>query len=418
MPEFSRWIAEELADLVLEEPAIILQGPRASGKTTLLRKFVGPVGTGSFVDLADDDVLTVARQDPAGYLRGLAEPVVIDEFQRLPAVLSVVKRSVDQSRRTGQFILTGSTTSALLPKGSETLAGRSHDMTLWGLSQGEIRGIRERFVDTAFGDPNLLLTIGHQAELREDYASLVAVGGFPEAVLREREEARRRWLTNYALRVIERDLPDLVRLRSPQILRQVFKLCAARTAQIANLADFANDLRASRDTVASYVEMLERVFLVSRLPAFSRNFSARVTKHPKLHVNDTGLAAADCNLSQLSLRRHVAFGGLLESFVVAELRKQLGWSRTSAELFHYRDRDGHEVDLVLESPDGRVIAIEVKSATTVEPGDVSGLRYLADRLGSDFVHGIVLYPGKAPIRLGDDDRFMALPISALWASYL
>ena len=404
-------MSQQLAELHLEEQVIVLQGPRAVGKTTLLRAFHEQIG-GSLVDLADDIALGVARQDPAGYLDGLASPVLIDEFQRLPELVPVVKRTVDQRRVSGQFVLTGSTTSSLMPRGTETMTGRSHDLTVWGFSQGEIDGRFDDFIARAFEDP-IGLRKTRSGEDRAGYAHRIARGGFPEAVRRERGVARHRWHLDYARRVVDRDLADLVRLRAPGLLRNVLRESAARTAQVTNLNDLANDLAATRQTVASYIELLERIFLVDRLPAWSRNFSARVAKHPKLHVTDSGLATSLLNLNADGLRRHPQMGPLTETFVVNELRKQLGWSAVRVEMFHFRHRDGHEVDIVLEDSDGRVVAIEVKSATSVQPSDAKGLRFLADRLGTDFVHGFVLYAGATPIRLGDD-AFSAIPISALW----
>ena len=406
-----RAMSEQLAALHAEEQVIVLQGPRAVGKTTMLRTFHNRFD-GSYVDLADDIALGVARQDPAGYIDGLASPVLIDEFQRLPELVPVVKRTVDQRRTAGQFVLTGSTTSSLMPRGTETLTGRSHDLTVWGFSQGEIEGRFEDFITRAFEDPLSLRKI-RSVDDRGGYAHRIVRGGFPEAVRRERDAARHRWHLDYARRVVDRDLADLVRLRDPGLLRNVLRESSARTAQVTNLNDLANDLGATRQTVASYVELLERIFLVDRLPAWSRNFTARIARHPKLHVTDSGLCASLLNLSADALRRHPQMGPLLETFVVNELRKPLGWSSVRVEMFHFRHRDGHEVDIVLEDGDGRVVGIEVKSATSVEPSDVKGLRFLADGVGNDFVHGFVLYTGSTPIRLGND-AFSAIPVSSLW----
>ena len=411
MEDVRRAMSGKLSELYGEEQAIVLQGPRAVGKTTLLRTFHQQAG-GSFIDLADDAALEVARLDPAGYIDGLAGPVLIDEFQRLPELVSVVKRTVDLRRQPGQFVLTGSTTSSLMPRGTETMTGRSHDVTVWGFSQGEINGRFDDFIDRAFEDPQSLRKV-RSSEDRAGYSHRIARGGFPEAVRREREATRQRWHLDYARRVVDRDLADLVRLRAPALLRSVLGASAARTAQVTNLNDLANDLAATRQTVSAYVELLERIFLVDRLPAWSRNFSARIAKHPKLHVTDSGLATSLLNLSADALRRHPQMGALTETFVVNELRKQRGWSNLAVEMFHFRHRDGQEVDIVLEDREGRVVAIEVKSATSVEQSDAKGLRFLADGLGDDFVHGFVLYAGSTPVRLGSD-RFSAIPIASLW----
>jgi uncharacterized protein len=217
---------------------------------------------------------------------------------------------------------------------------------------------------------------------RAAYVDRVVRGGFPEAVARSRPEAHRRWLINYADRVADRGL--------------------------------ANDITAGRDAVRTYLELLERVFLVRRLPSFSRNTAAKMTPHPKLHMTDTGLAAALIGADATALRRSAALGPLLETFVFSELLKQQGWARTETRLSHYRTRDGHEVDIVLETPDGRVVGIEIKAASSVDRRDLGGLQHLASALGSAFVHGVVLYTGPESIRFDTDGRFSARPVLALW----
>jgi predicted AAA+ superfamily ATPase len=195
---------------------VIVQGPRACGKTTVITQVVETYGR-EVLDVAEPSNQLVASQDPAAYLANRAEPVFIDEFQRVPDLFPVVKRSVDRDPRYGAFVLTGSTTQDLLPKGSETLAGRSAVVTMWGFSQGEIQGVRERFVDRLFDEPELLLS--HRGSWsRSDYSRVVATGGFPEAVRRTRVEAKRRWQTEYASRIADRDLAELVRLRQPGVV--------------------------------------------------------------------------------------------------------------------------------------------------------------------------------------------------------
>ena len=410
-----RWLGETLLERLADESIVLLSGPRAVGKSTL----VTAIATGlalDVLDLGDDATFAVAAQDPAGYVAGLPEPIVIDEYQRLPALLRVAKRSVDRNRRSGAFVFTGSTTGALLPTGSESLTGRSHEMVLWGLSQGELIGRKERFVDLAFGGPEALGSIRERSLDRTAYVDLVVAGGYPEAIARQREQARRRWFDDYLKRVIDRDLAELVSLRQPAALGRVARAAGARTAQVLNVSSLAGDLDLNRDLVSKYLDLLREVYLVRELPAYSRNRTSRLTKHPKLHIADSGLAAALCAIDAAGLRRSPMAGALLETFVVSELVKQLGWATTPAELFHFRDRDGHEVDVVLAAPDGRVVGIEVKAATSVGPTDLVGLRHLAETVGDDLVAGIVLYTGSATIRLGDDDRFRAMPVSALWRS--
>ena len=412
MDFYPRWQALALDGLIEEEMILLVQGPRGVGKSTLLRGFAAGRAV-EVIDFGDDQLLAVAAEDPAAYLDGRADPVLVDEFQRLPSLLRVAKQSVDRRPRRGAFVLTGSTTR-LLPEGSESLAGRSHDLILWGLSQGELRGQRESFVDDLFDRPASLLAIRDAASDRSSYVRMVARGGFPEAIRRQREDARRRWFLDYAARVADRDLASLVRLREPRLLSRLLRSASARTAQILNVTDLASDLDTTRETIGAYLSLLESVFLLDRLPAYSRNLNARLARHPKLHVVDSGLAAALSNLDEGTMGRSARFGSLLETFVLGEVRKQLGWSSVVADAYHYRDRDGHEVDIVLEDSGGRVVGIEVKAGRAVGRADAGRLVHLASRLGEDFVHGVVLYTGSASIRLSDDARITAHPVSALW----
>ncbi len=412
MPVYDRWLRTTLEQLLAEEAVLVLRGPRACGKTTLVTALAGELGR-DVVDFGDPRTLAIASQDPASYLQGRQEPVIIDEFQRLPDVLAYVKRSVDRTPREGAFLLTGSTTHHLLPQGSETLAGRSHELTLWPLSQGELRGTREHFVTRVFAEPKSLLAQRHQTD-RIEYARLLTTGGFPDAVRRTRPEARARWLTDYAARVVERDLADLIRLRNPGAFRSTLALCAVRTAEILNVSTFANELDTNRDTVGSYIELLERVMLVHRLRPYANNLGTRLTAHPKLHITDSGLAGALCRIDASTLARSERFGPILETFVVNEVMKQLSWELEPPTAWFFRDREQNEVDMVLEHPDGRIVGIEVKSSTTVDRGDAGGLRRLASLAGSRFHHGIVLYTGESSIRLSDDGTLSAHPVASLW----
>jgi len=408
-----RFLAAQVDELMPEERALLIQGPRAVGKTTLLER-IGAIHDRPIIDLADDLVRAVAAEDVRSYFSGLPRPILIDEYQRLPTVLNAVKHIVDHEEACGIFVLTGSTTADLLPRGTDSLAGRLHDFTLWGLSQGELAGQQEAFTDTAFLDPTSMRGQGHVTESRTDYVRISARGGFPEAVLREKEEAGARWLRSYASRVVERDLAEVVKLRHPAVLLQVMHSCMTRTAQVFNVSDVCNDLGQSKDIVSRYVDLLERVFVIERLPAYSRNRVTRLARHPKLHAVDTGLALAIAQMNSTALQRSPHFGAILESFVIGEIRKQLGWAKTPFRMFHFREHNHAEVDLVLESGDGRVVGIEVKSAAGVRRTDLRGLQRLAELTGPDFVHGFVLYTGGAGIQLGDDPRFSALPVSALW----
>lgn len=281
---------------------------------------------------------------------------------------------------------------------------------LWPLSQGEIDGAPDAFVEACFElGPDLTLnsTLG-----KADYVERLCRGGFPEAVAREGTR-RERFFDNYVADLINRDVVQLSEIERGAGMRALTGLVAARSGQLLVPGTLAGGLGLPRPTVARYIGLLEEVFLVKRIPAWSRNLSSRAVQTPKVAMVDSGIAAnlLGQNAKRL-MRPDGPLGGLLEGFVAMEIARQLEWSRTRAQLFHYRTRDGVEVDLVLEQRSGEVVAMDVKASSTVRAEDFRGLRHLKERLGPDFVAGYVLYTGRHVLPFGDGLR--AVPISALW----
>lgn len=196
-------------------------------------------------------------------------------------------------------------------------------------------------------------------------------------------------------------------------MRALVRLLAARSGQIVTAGSLENELRISRQTVARYLHLLEEVFLVKQIPGWSRNLGTRATAASKLIFVDSGVAANLLDVDAHAMRRPDApFGPLLEGFVAAEILRQLTWSAERAQLYHYRDRNKIEVDLVIENRRGQVVAIGVKAASTVRTEDFRGLRHLAERLGDDLLLGVVLYTGGVTLPFGP--KLRAVPVSALW----
>ncbi|MGE0877513.1 MAG: ATP-binding protein [Acidimicrobiia bacterium] len=400
--------ANSLVDtLVAEEPAILIEGPRGSGKSTILRSVVERVG-GALVDL--DDAATLA-QIQAGSASVLESPrlVAIDEFQRAPEVLLTVKRIVDREGGAGRFLVAGSVSDRLLPRGTETLTGRVHRLTLMPLSAGETLGELTPWLPAALDAdiPAVYSALGRDAVFE-----LVAAGGYPGALRRPTTALQRRWLSSYLSSVADRDLPSLVDVRHPGSLGRLYRLVAQRTAATANVAELATRLGTTPHTARLYLGLLDRVFLVRELPSWSAGMSAREGRRSKLHVTDTGLAAVAVNMDAGKLRRHAIGGTFVETFVHNELVKQLSLLDEPVTLGHYRDRHGSEVDLIVERGDGSVLAIEVKASIDVGVRDTKSLGALRDHLGDRFIAGVVFHTGPLTVRL--DDRIWATPISALW----
>ncbi|MFN2497293.1 MAG: ATP-binding protein [Pseudonocardiaceae bacterium] len=412
-----RRAAEILSESLSAFRVVIVHGARQVGKTTVARALAQQLGA-TYLTLDDTDVLSVARADPPTFLSASAAPLVIDEVQRVgqPLVLAI-KSVVDRDDRPGQFLLTGSTNFLTVPSIAETLAGRADIVTLWPLSQGELRGGPDDFADRALrGTVALLDHTGEPLE-RSAYFEALSIGGYP-AAQRLLARTRRRWFTRYVETVLAREIEVVADIRRADALTSMIRYLAATTAQELVVSTVGQRVGIERGTAQHYVSWLETVFLVHRVPAFSRNLTAKVVRRLKLYLTDTGVAGALLGKDAAALQRPTdpAAGALFETFAANEIAKQLTWCQTPARLFHFRDSDGAEVDLVIEADDGRVAAIEVKATSTPRPEDFRWLAYLRDRLDSaqgEFTAGVVLHTGQRRLRFGD--RLVALPASDLWS---
>jgi uncharacterized protein len=408
-PTVRRHLYEEVLDALGHARVVLVNGPRQAGKTTLVRDLVEREGSArEYLSLDDAGVLTAARRDPAGFVAGLAAPVVIDEVQRAPELFRAIKVAVDRDRRPGRFLLTGSANVLLLPRLADALVGRMEILTLWPLSEGERQGIREGFVDAAFGDgpPVLRPASGRPADLVER----LLTGGFPEPALRGRRDA---WFRGYITTLLERDVRDLARLEQLTVLPPLLDLLAARSGSLLNTAELSRISALPHNTVRRHLALFEALYLTRRLPAWSGSATKRLAKTPKLIFTDTGLMSHLLQLSPERLRATpTLFGPLLENFVVMEIGKQLGWNRTQASTFHYRAHAGHEVDIVLEGAAGRLVGIEVKASSTISAGDLHGLQALQADRPKRFHRGLILYRGQTVVPF--DARLHAVPIDALW----
>jgi hypothetical protein len=405
----SRFLAPRLKAALHDTPAVLIHGPRQSGKTTLARS-VGEARGYHYVSFDDDAVLTAAKADPVGFVARLPARSILDEVQRVPEIFTSVKAEIDRRRTPGRFILTGSANVLLVPRLADSLAGRMEVLRLHPLAQSEIAGTRSSFIDR-------LLRGGFKTSLYERLGSALARrivdGGYPAALARRAPSRRRAWYRDYVDTQIQRDVRDLSRLRSLDTLPKLMRLAAAHTARLINVADLAAPFELTRQTIHEHVTLLERVFLLERLPSWHSNYLSRMVKRPKLHVCDTGLGCALLGLDAAALDAdRSTLGAMLESFVLQELRRQASGRADPVDFYHFRDRDDFEVDIVLEQGNVRVAGIEVKATASVSDTDLRGLRKLRAAAGKRFVAGVVLYDGQASIAFGD--RLYAVPLRALW----
>jgi len=389
---------------------VLVNGARQCGKSTLVAQ-VGAARNAEWRSLDRAATREAARYDPTGFVAG-DRPLVVDEVQRVPDLLLAIKEQVDADPRPGRFLLTGSARLLALRGLPDALPGRMETIELWPLSQGEIDERPDLFVDAAFElGSELALT---SEEERSDYIERVTRGGFPEAIARSARR-RERFFDSYVSDLINRDVIQLSEIGRGREMRALVRLLAARSGQLVVPAALGNELGVSRQTVVRYLELLEEVFLIKRIPAWSRNVSSRAVSTPKLAMVDSGIAANLLGADADRLRQPGAgLGPLVEGFVAMELARQLTWSQVRADLYHYRTKDKVEVDIVLENRRGQVVAIEVKAAATLRNEDFAGIRHLGDRIGDDLIAGIVLYTGPETLPFGP--RLRAMPISALWTA--
>jgi predicted AAA+ superfamily ATPase len=406
---FPRYLAARLREALADTPAVLIHGPRQSGKTTLARTVGEPRGY-DYRSFDDEAIRDAARRDPVGFVDGLPRRTILDEVQRVPELFTSLKAVIDERRTAGRFILTGSANVLLVPKLADSLAGRMGILRLHPLAQCEIHGKRPRFIETLFrGGFRTRLT----ERLGPELAERIVGGGYPSGLARRPPARRRAWYRDLVETQIQRDVRDVARIHSLDALPRLLALAASHTSQLLNVSDLAAPFQMTRQTIHDYVTVLERVFLLDRLPPWHSNRLSRLVKAAKLHMGDTGLACALLGMDATVLsRERDRLGPLLETFVLQELRRQASWHPDPIDFFHYRDRDNFEVDVVLERGSTAIAGVEVKAGASVNDADLRGLRKLREAAGRRFAAGVVLYDGTAATQFGDN--LFAVPLRSLW----
>lgn len=411
MGYIQRFLAGKIERALGRSPVVLITGARQTGKSTLAKE-IGKSRGYTYVSFDDISVFAAAKQDPIQFIAGLQKPVILDEIQRVPEIFLTIKKDVDDYREPGRYILTGSANPLLIPKLGDSLAGRMEIYELFTLSQGELSGKREHFIERVFAQnyEQLPVTLFERSEL---YKRMVT-GGYP-SVQSFDEEGRTQWFQSYRTTLLERDIKELAHIERMSQFPQLLSLLATRASSLLNVSDIARSVQIPPSTLGRYLSWLEVIYLIKLQAPWSVNLGKRFTQAPKLYLNDTGLLSFLLNLEvqkELNGNQLLVMGGILENFVVMELKKQAGWSTVRVQDFHFR-ADTTEVDIILEGPAGRVVALEIKHANTVGAQDFKALKELRDKLGDRFIRGIVLYTGSQVIPFGD--KLFAVPIPALWS---
>lgn len=413
---FQRHITKHILQALSDTPVVVLHGARQTGKTTLARQIADTQHPAKYITFDDLNMLGAAQRDPAGFVAGLKGSVVLDEIQRAPELLLAIKESVDNDRQPGRFLLTGSASVMNLPRIADALVGRMELLTLWPLSQGEIAGHEEGFVDRLFSDTLLDMASTIKKEEGASWQELARAGGYPEAISRRQQDRRHSWFDAYLNTILIRDVRELSNITGLSDLPRILEVLSSRAGGLLNYADLARDAGMNQVTFKRYFTLLQAIFLVQPLQPWHSNRVKRLMKSEKLYLCDTGLLSRLLNISPNDLVRDSKVKGvMLENFVAMELMKQISWSKTRPQLHHFRDYKGNEVDFVLESGSGRkVVGIEVKASSTIGHDDCRGMRILSESLGKNFLRGVVLYAGKEVVPFADNIH--AVPLKMLWTT--
>lgn len=383
----TRRISKELIECAAEYPVVTILGPRQSGKTTLVQM---AFPDRPYFSLEDPDVRVAADADPRGFLNQMEDGAILDEIQRLPALLSYIQGIVDKARRPGRFILTGSHQPRLHEAISQSLAGRTAMLTLWPFSVAELR----RYKST-WGPFELTVR-----------------GCFPR--LHEELLEPRRFFNGYLQTYVERDVRALIQLRDLAQFQEFLTLLAGRVGQVVNLASLSNDVGVSGTTIRNWLSVLKASFVVFELPPFFENVRKRVIKSPKVYFTDVGLAAFLLGIhTEEQAVRDPLRGNLYENLVITDIVKGALNRGIRPEVYFFRDSHGNEVDLLIREK-GEIIPVEIKSAETFSADFLKGLeRFRA--LGLDRVNpGAVLYGGERRFLIRGVRILNSLHVEDLW----
>jgi len=361
-----RDITTELIEAAGEYPVVTIFGPRQSGKTTLVQMTFPEK---MYYSLEEPDVRIAAETDPRGFLTKLPEGGVLDEIQRLPGLLSYIQGIVDQKKKTGMFILTGSHQPGLHQSVSQSLAGRTAVLTLLPFSLSELRNYRKNW----------------------EPFELIVKGAYPR--VHDKDLKPSRFFNGYMQTYIERDVRALINLKDLRSFQQFFTLLAGRIGQVVNYTSLSNDVGVSATTIKNWISVLKASFVVFELSPFFENIRKRVIKSPKIYFSDVGLATYLLGIETSDqVSRDPLRGGLYENLLILEiLKSRLNYGKRP-ELFFYRDTHGNEVDLIIRAT-RNLIPFEIKSAVTFTPDFLKGIEHFREIAGDRCSKGYVLYNG-------------------------
>ena len=408
---FKRFMKHNIHEALQDTPVVYVMGPRQSGKTTVVKSIINDDWI--YITFDDSTQLNLVKSDPIGYIRNLPEgkSIVLDEVQRLPELFVTIKQSVDERRMPGRFLLTGSANALLLPKLSDSLAGRMETISLTTLSEYEILDRTPSFLNMIL---NGVAPTTKEIRIRNHLIHRIVSGCFPEPIQRDKETRVQAWYKAYIQTLIQKDIRDLGHIEHNNDMAKLLSVLALYSGKLINFSEIGEKVGMDRGTVKKYMALLEQLFLIDTLQPWHTNEYKRLIKTHKLHIVDTGIICAIRGIHKEKLVSHPElYGSLLETFVYNELKKQSNFMNETLSFSHYRDKDQVEIDIIIENALDEIIAIEVKATATIHSKDLTGLKKLKELTKDRFKIGIILYDGDHTTSFGEN--LYAVPIAALWS---
>lgn len=406
---YTRWQRKIIEHALKTRRVLLLSGARQCGKTTLAKQLAAKDTV--YRTLDDLAIKQLAEQDPHGFVKHVGKMLIIDEIQRAPALLSAIKKMVDEDTRPGQYLLTGSANIQSLPSVQESLAGRIRKVRLRPISQGELLGAEPSFLEHAFKQ-----SFSKKNKSAYDRVTMLEIafrGGFPEVIKLEKNE-RQQWHRDYISALLERDLNDIARITQHKNMQELVNILAAWSGKFIDISAIGSGLSIRRPTLESYINALETLYLVERIYPWTHTDYERVGKQTKLYMTDSGLMTSILHwrMPQVELDPDRS-GKLIETFIFNELATQIDASNGEYELFHYRDREKREIDLLIEREDHALLGIEIKAGSAISTADFKHLKWFKDNIVKNrpFI-GVVLYSGEMAGSMGKN--LWAVPYGALW----
>lgn len=408
---YPRWQQKNIEKALKTRRVLLVSGARQCGKTTLTKQIGIELKDTIYRTLDDLTIREIAETDPHGFVEHTGKMLIIDEIQRVPALLSAIKLMVDENPEPGQYLLTGSANIQSLPGVQESLAGRIRKIRLRPLSQGELLGSKPTFLDNAFKQS--FSKISKSTYDRKTILEIAFRGGFPEAIKLEVNE-RPQWHRDYIAALLERDLSDIARITRHKAMQELINTLAAWSSKFMDISAIGAGLSIQRQTIESYINALEALYIVERISPWTRTDYERVGKQTKLYIADSGLMASILRwrMAQVELDSDRS-GKLIETFIFNELASQVDACNGKYELFHYRDREQREIDFLIEREDHALLGIEVKAGSTISTADFKHLKWFKENIAKKRpFFGVVLYSGELVGSMGD--HLWAVPFGALW----